>query len=113
MYFDPSSTSFSNLKGVYFEIETLQISPIHCIISKTIEFPGMVGETCTSVALFLMNCNDMSISPLEYEEARKMYRFTTGRSLRKAFWKLLKWHSPTAAEDRYRAMTAEAISRVI
>lgn len=113
MYCDISATTFSNLNKVHIEVDTLQISPIHMILSKFVEFPGMVGESVTSCALFLLNTNSMKLSPLSYEEARQMYRFTTGRDTRKAFWRLLRSHSPEAEQQRFEAATADAISRVI
>lgn len=113
MYCDISATTFSNLNGVHIEVNTLQISPIHIIMSKTVEFPGMVGECVTDCSLFLLNTNSMQVTPMTYEEGRQMYRFTTGRDLRKAFWRLLRWHSPKASQQRYEATTADAISRII
>lgn len=113
MYCDISATTFSNLNKVHIGVDTLQIDSIHMIISKTVVFPGMVGESVTSCALFLLNINSMQVSPMSYEEARQMYRFTTGRDTRKAFWRLLRSHSPAAEQQRYEATTADAISRVI
>lgn len=91
----------------------LQINSKDAVICKVVEFSGMVGESITSVSLWHLDLQSMTITPLQYEEARRMYRNTQGRDTRKTFWQFIKSISPEAEAERDRATLADAIAAVI